>query len=208
MVIGISTTYRRDGLLFDKWAKHHGKSDADVLAIRQPSAVYNPTLEEDPSLAAEIAEQLAADPERAAAEWLSQWRSDLSDFIDRELVAAAVDPGIIVRPPVSGDHYLAATDPSGGRGDPFTAAVGHTEDKSLVIDCIYERRAPFDPETALDEVAALAREYGASMVHGDDYGADLIVSGFRRRGITYKNIAVRDDLRHLPNHNPGPQVSA
>jgi hypothetical protein len=122
------------------------------------------------------------------------------------VVQAAVDTGITLRSPNAGVRYLVATDPSGGRGDAFTAAIGHTEGKRLVIDRVYERRAPFDPETALDEVAALAREYGASMVHGDDYGADLIVSGFRRRGIIYKNIAVRDDLRHLPNRNPGPQV--
>lgn len=35
-----------------------------------------------------IDEALAEDREKAAAEWLAEWRSDLADFLDKELVDA------------------------------------------------------------------------------------------------------------------------
>jgi hypothetical protein len=57
--------------------------------IYGPSTAFNPSLPERI-----IAAAVKADPERGSAEYLSQWRADLSDFLDRELVAAAVDPGV------------------------------------------------------------------------------------------------------------------
>jgi hypothetical protein len=191
MIIGISTVYRKDGLLYQKVSKHLGQPDDDVLAILAPSVTYNPLLAE-PDAAAEIAQQLIDDPERAAAEWLSVWRADLSDLFDRETVQAAIDKGVTVRFPRAGVRYTAAVDVSGGRGDAFTAAVGHAEGNLLIVDAIYERRAPFVSDVAMDEVAAVAHDYGAHTVFGDNYGADLTVSAFRGRGIAYKPITVHD----------------
>jgi hypothetical protein len=205
MIIGISSVHRKAGLLYEQIQKYLGKDDPDTLAILAPSVAFNPTLAE-PDAAAEIEQALLLDPERASAEWLSLWRADLLDMFDRELVAAAIDQGVTIRFPRRDLRYQVACDPSGGRGDSFTAAAGHVEGTNPVIDRVYERRAPFDPETALDEVAELARDYGVTTVHGDDYGADLIVSSFRKRGITYRNIAVRDDVRHLPGRMQGQQA--
>jgi hypothetical protein len=168
-----------------------------VLAILAPSVTYNPTLAE-PEAAAEIEQHLMLDPERGSAEWNSVWRTDIADLFDRETVQAAVDVGIPVRLPVPGLRYLVACDPSGGRGDSFTAAVGHVEGDLLVIDRVYERRSPFVSDIALDEVSALAREYNTTTIMGDNYGADLTVSAFARRGISYVPISVFDDVRHLP----------
>jgi hypothetical protein len=112
-------------------------------------------------------------------------------------VQAAVDPGVSVRQPRLGVRYLVAADPSGGRGDAFTAAVGHAEGATLIIDRVYERRAPFVSDVAMDEVAAVARDYGAATVLGDDYGADLTVSAFRGRGIAYKPITIYDKGKEI-----------
>ena len=38
MLIGISSPYRRGGLLFQKWKDHYGKADDDVLVIQAPSS--------------------------------------------------------------------------------------------------------------------------------------------------------------------------
>src|SRR5207302_10824354 len=142
------------GLAFDKWRKHFGQPDDDVLVVKGPSTAFNPSLPQSVIDAA-----LERDPEAAAAEWLSEWRSDLSDFLDRELIEDAVDRGIHVRPPRPGLWYSAFTDPSGGRGDSFTAAITHAEDKTAIVDCLYERRAPFDPSTVVKEIAELLRSY-------------------------------------------------
>jgi hypothetical protein len=191
MVIGISSVYRKSGLLYDKIAAHLGQSGDDVLAIQAPSATFNPTLADEPA-ASEIAAALVRDPERASAEWLSVWRSDLSDLFDRETVQQAVDPGVTIRWPRPGTRYLLAVDPSGGRADSFTAAVGHRDGELLIVDRIYEKRAPFVADVALDEIAEIARDYRVGTAYGDDYGAGLTVSAFRQRGIDYRPIAIHD----------------
>jgi hypothetical protein len=67
----ISTPYRRAGLLYNKFTKHYGKNDDDVLVIKAPSIVLNPTL--DQSI---IDQALADDPGANASEWLAEWRDD------------------------------------------------------------------------------------------------------------------------------------
>jgi phage terminase large subunit-like protein len=44
LIIGISSPYRRSGLLFQKWSKHYGKPCDDVLVVRGTSKMFNPTL--------------------------------------------------------------------------------------------------------------------------------------------------------------------
>jgi hypothetical protein len=184
----ISSVHRRSGLLYDKVAKHHGHDDDDVLCVLGTSLQFNSTLDE-----VEIDRQLVLDPEKAGAEYMSQWRDDLTNFLDRQLVESAIDRGVVVRPPKHGITYVAVADPSGGRGDSFTAAVGHRErPNTLVVDALYERRAPFDSDTAIDDVAGLLRSYNVSAVRGDDYGADLTVAAFRRRGIVYRSLRLND----------------
>jgi hypothetical protein len=68
MLIGISSPYRRSGLLFDKWRRHYGQPDDDVLVVRGASTDFNPTLPRSVIDAA-----LARDPEAASAEWLGQF---------------------------------------------------------------------------------------------------------------------------------------
>jgi hypothetical protein len=177
----ISSVHRRSGLLYDRVAQHYGKDGDDVLVVMGESLQFNETLDR-----AEIERQLAADYERAAAEYLSKWRDDLTNFLDRALIEAATDPGVVVRPPQPGVRYIAFTDPSGGRGDSFACAIAHVEGNAIVLDALYERRAPFDPTTVVADIAALLRSYGLSEVTGDRYAAEWVVSGFAREGITYR----------------------
>ena len=181
ILVVISTAYRRSGLVFEKWSRYFGRDGDDVLVVYGPSTAFNPTLPE-----AVIAAALESDPEAAAAEWLSEWRSDLADFLDRELVDAAVDVGVVARQPAPGVPYVAFADPSGGRGDAFTAAIAHAEGTMAVLDALYERRAPFDPGAVVAEIAALLREYGLATITGDRYGAGWTTEGFAKEGIGYQ----------------------
>ena len=179
MIIGISSVYRRSWLLYDKVRQHAGQP-GDILAIIAPTRTFNPLIDQ-----AEIDRDLADDPERFAAEWLSQWRSDISDMFDRELVEGAVDPGVVVRPPRPFHSYRAFTDASGGRGDAFTAAIAHDEGDRVLVDCTFERAAPFDPALVVNEVAELLRSYGVAEVIGDKYAANWCSLAFEKAGITY-----------------------
>jgi hypothetical protein len=187
MIVAISTVYRRGGLLFEKWLRHHERDDPQVLAIRQPSAVYNPLLETDALLAAEIAEQRRTDPERAAADWDSIWRSDLADFVDRDAVEACVAHGRYELPHEIGLHYRAFVDTSGSGADPMTMAVAHFDRKTnkAILDLVREIKPPFSTEAATAEFAATIKSYRCSEVQGDDYGAAWPKEAFRRHGIHY-----------------------
>lgn len=182
ILIGISTPYRRQGLLYERCQAFFGKNDDAVLVVRGASPLFNPKVPQTL-----IDADLARDPERAGAEWLAEWRSDLSDFIGRDLLEAATDHGVIVRPPLPAVSYVAWVDASGGRGDAFTAAIAHGEGDAVVLDAVYERRAPFSPTEVVPEVAELLRRYRIAVVTGDKYAADFCTGAFAAVGIRYQD---------------------
>jgi hypothetical protein len=183
MLIGISTAYRKSGLLYDKFKRYHGVSDPDHLVIHATSRQFNPLLPQSI-----IDTALEQDPEAASAEWLSQWRSDLADFVPREVVEAAVDLAIHERPHVRSQHYVAFIDPSGGSGDSMTMAIAHheRESKSAIIDVLREIRPPFSPEAVVDEFCNTLMDYRISKVQGDRYAGEWVRAPFKQRGIDYQ----------------------
>src|SRR5690349_20899229 len=70
-------------------AGHHGEDDDDVLFVKGPSIAFNSTL--DP---AEIEAAIEADPEAAASEWLGEFRSDVSAFVDAAVIETLVPRGV------------------------------------------------------------------------------------------------------------------
>lgn len=181
ILIGISSPYRRSGLLFKKYKDHYGKNSPDVLVIKAPTRALNPTIDQ-----AIIDEAMADDPAAARAEWMAEFRDDLADFISHEAVMACVDLGVRERPRKSGQHYVAFTDPSGGSNDSMTCAIGHKEGAMIVVDAIREIAAPFDPDSAADEFANLFRLYGITKTHGDRYAAEWCAQAFEKRKIQYR----------------------
>jgi hypothetical protein len=183
MLVGISTPYRRSGLLFDRWRRCYGNPDPDVLVERGRSTSFNPTLPQSV-----IDQALERDPEAAGAEWLAEWRSDLADFVSRDVVDAATVPGRYELPPIAGTKYTAFCDPSGGSSDSMTMAIGHAENgrARAVIDAIREVRAPFSPSDVVTEFADLLRSYGISAIEGDKYGGQWPAERFAEHGIQYQ----------------------
>ena len=177
MMILISTAYKRSGLLYEQFKSHFGRDDADVLVVKGTTRQFNNLFPQ-----AEIDKDLARDPAKFAAEYLSEWRDDLSAFIDRALIEAATDTGVVVRPPQQ-RHYFSFVDASGGRGDAFTAAIAHAEGQTAVLDCLIEIRSPFDPDIATRDIAAVLKSYGLRKTIADHYAAGWTVSAFARNGI-------------------------
>jgi hypothetical protein len=103
LLIGISSAYRRAGLLWSKFRRHWGQA-GDVLVVKAPTEVLNPLISKQL-----IEEALEDDPEAARAEWMSEFRDDLSDYVRREVVEAAVIPGLYERGPLQGIRYQAFT---------------------------------------------------------------------------------------------------
>jgi hypothetical protein len=183
MLILISSAHRRAGLLYDRWRSFYGKDDDDVLVVRGSTTMFNPSFDKGV-----IAKALALDPQRYAAEYNSEWRDDLATFLSRDLLEAAIERGCHVRPPIPDIGYKAFADPSGGSNDAFTCSIAHKEQSDrIVVDCLYERRAPFNPSEVVEEIARLLKTYRISEVTGDRYAAAWVVEAFSKCGITYRH---------------------
>jgi hypothetical protein len=135
------------------------------------------------------------DPARAAAEWGAEFRTDVESFVSREVIEAAVSPGRRELPPVTGAHYVAFADPSGGSADSMTLAIAHRDDERAILDAVRERRPPFSPDGAVEEFAALLRSYRVSKVSGDRYAGEWPRERFRVHGIDYQPALKSPDFR-------------
>ena len=181
MLIGISSPYRRAGLLHEKYREHFGEDSEDVIVFQAETLVFNPTLDEKI-----IKDAYRDDPVAARAEYGAEFRDDISGFLDTELLETLTRPAPLELPP-SGEHsYHAFTDPSGGRGDSFTLAIAHEEDERVVIDAVRAHRPPFDPKRVVTDYADLLRAYGLRRVTGDNYSAAWVEGAFRDADVYYE----------------------
>jgi hypothetical protein len=188
MIIGISSPYRKSGLLYQKFRDNYGKDDSKILVIKAPTRTLNPLI--DQSI---IDEAMQEDAAAASAEWMAEFRDDISAFVTREAVDACVSPDVFERSRVQGVKYSAFVDPSGGSSDSMTLAIGHSQlgqdrKRSIaVLDAVREIRAPFNPDEAVAEFATLLKSYGVRSVRGDRYAAEWVVSAFKKVGIEYRS---------------------
>ena len=183
MLVGITSPHRKSGLAYERWRDHYGR-DGDILVVRAPSLRLNPTID-----SRIIDDAMARDAQVARAEWLAEWRDDLAQFLDRQVVEAAVDVGVAVRAAVPGVRYHCFADPSGGASDSFTLAVAHVERDVAVLDCLVERHAPFNPDQAAAEMCEAIKSYGARECVGDRYAGRWVVESFAKHGVTYRHSA-------------------
>jgi hypothetical protein len=168
-MILITTPYARRGEVWNTHRKNFGaEGDPLVLVAQGTSRDFNPTLSQN-----FIDRALERDPAAASAEYLAQFRSDIEAFVSREVVEAAIIPGQYELPPVSGVHYVAFVDPSGGSADSFTLAIAHRDkDGRGTLDAIRERVPPFSPDEVVQELSQLIKSYGLNRVSGDRYGGE------------------------------------
>ncbi len=164
-----SSPHAKKGDLYDDFKRYYGQDDSPVLVWKASTRDMNPAISE-----AYIARQYDRDPAHAAAEYGANFRDDVASWLSLELIEAAVDNGVTVRPPQLGKFvYHAGIDPSGGARDSYTAAVSHAEGNQIVLDALLEIRPPFDPSVATEQVVALLKSYGLSNCTGDRYAAQL-----------------------------------
>jgi hypothetical protein len=183
MLVGISTPYRKLGLLHQKHRDHFGVDDGEVLVVQGPSKTFNPSLAD-----AVIAAQRAADPTAAGAEWDADFRADISAYLDDALIDAAVEHD---RPlelaPRGGVYYQAFTDAAGGVGvDAYTLVIAHKDNVGrVIIDVVRGTSGKFNPEQVTWEYAQLLNQYGIRSVTGDSYGAEWVASSWQKCGVNY-----------------------
>jgi hypothetical protein len=179
----ISSPYARRGAVYETWARHYGeKGDPRVLVAQGASPDFNPSLPQKI-----VDRAMERDPAAASAEYLGLFRSDLESFISREVIDAAVDVGVLVRPPRDSIAYAAFVDASSGSGkDSYTLGIAHAEGNEIVLDLAHEVRPPFNPQGATADIAAVLKSYRTSSVVGDKYAAGFVIEAFAKHSITYR----------------------
>jgi hypothetical protein len=183
LLIGISTPYRRTGLLFRKWKEHYGQDSDETLVVLAPSLVLNPTL--DQSI---IDKAIAEDPAAANAEWNAVWRSDIETFVDPDTIDNVIMPGQKELVPVPGIAYHAFVDPAGGSGgDSMTLAITHKDrDGYVIVDAVREKRPSFSPDNVVSEFVQLLKSYRIRAIRGDRFAGEWCREPFRKSVIAYE----------------------
>lgn len=164
-----SSPYAKKGVLYNDFVKHFGRDDASVLVVK------GSTLQMHPNVNTERIDQIRQDdPERASAEYDANFRSDVSQFVDREVVDACVLRGVHeIEARRHGTLYVAFVDPSGGSADSMTLAIGHKERNGKpTVDLIREARPPFSPDNVVKDFAADLKRYRITKVTGDRYAGE------------------------------------
>jgi hypothetical protein len=190
LLVLASSVYRRRGYMYRMWRELFGNDDSEDLCWLLPSRDMNPTLPQSV-----VDKALAADFPRGAAEFLSQWRSDLESYANRDAVLACVVTGRREQTRntiATGTVFQAFCDPSGGSAqDSMTLCVGHYESSRqvVVVDCVREAVPPFSPEAVCGEFAATLKGYGISRCVSDKFGGGFVVEQMARFGITVEQSA-------------------
>lgn len=182
LLIGISTTHRRWGYLYNVWKNHFGKEDSDTLIWVAPTLRMNPTYSEK-----KINRFMKRDVSAARSEYFCEWREDIEAFLTEAMLDAVIDHSITYNLPEPGVRYSAFVDVSGGRQDSFAMTIGHREGELIIVDLLSCVDAPVsDPEVVIGQFCDTLKEYKVSQVVGDAYAAEFVSSAFRKQGVIYR----------------------
>jgi hypothetical protein len=182
LLIGISTPYRKKGLLYQRYNNHFGQDKDRVLVIQAETRLLNPDISQE-----DIDADYEDDPASAKAEWGALFRDDLEDYVPPEVIRACTVKDCFELPYVFPGHYFAFVDPSGGSRDSFAMAIAHRGDNEKgVLDLIVEAPAPFAPSEIVREFANILRRYNISDVVGDNYAGEWPKEAFEKEGILYE----------------------
>ena len=143
-----------------------------------PSRIMNPTLPQTV-----VDDAMRDDREHAMAEYMAEFRSDISSLIDPGLLDDCTRPKPLELHPVDGVTYHAFADPAGGGADEFTISIGHHEKDHCVVDLVRGRRG--SPAEIVGEFAGILKNYGITRVSGDRYAGRWPRDEFEKHSIVY-----------------------
>lgn len=198
-LVVLSSPYGQSGALWELHRRHFGRDDSPTLVWQADAPAMNPTLPRD-----YLRRMREDDPEAYRSEVLGEFRAGVSTLLDPQALDACVADWR-EQPPTEGVAYRAFVDPSGGRRDAFTCAIGHRDGERCVVDVVRAWSAPFNPSGVVSECGDLLRRYRVSQVTGDRFGGDWPREAFRAHGLDYR---VADKDRSALYLELVPQVNA
>ena len=177
-LIALSSPYAKRGLLWETYRRDYGQ-ESSVLVAQADSRTMNPLLPERV-----VAEAYERDPAAASSEYGAQFRTDVEQFLTRDVVESAMRTAPVENAYHNAHRYFAFTDPAGGGMDEFCLAIGHHEGNQTVVDVVRARRGP--PASIVAEYAELLKAYRINEVTGDRFAGTWPADEFARHGIRYK----------------------
>ena len=183
MIVGISTPMTNTGLLWEKFNKHYGLPDFEVLVVKATSLQNSSTRSQMPRPSMRRSRQ--TQPSRS--EYLCEWRDSITNFITSEVIDAAILKGKTVLAP----RMALPTSPLLTCPEVFTTAIRSrsatkrpTGPASLpaLADEVARHRG------SRPEFSAVLKSYNnLTTVTGDRYGQAWVQDAFQRYGITLRH---------------------
>jgi len=184
LIIGISSTYARKGLLWQKFKKHFGVDGDRILFWKATTTDMRPST--DPEFLEFLADAERDDPAGYAAEYKSEFRLDLEDFLSIEQVESVTVTGRAMLSYEEGVKRHAFADPAGGGGqDSLAVCIAQSQNGIASVCDLFEKRPPFDAVETAKEVAAFLKGYKITTLRGDAYSGATWASLFQQNGLTY-----------------------
>jgi len=181
-VLVLSTPRWASGFFYDLCQRAVSGEDPTLRHWHASTAEMNPSIP-----ASFLDRERLSDPVAFAREYEAEFEASVAAVFDADLVRAAIRDGPEDLPPRPDISYLVATDPA-FTGDRFAVIVGHREEDGLiVVDRVTSwtgsKAAPVIIDATLDAIATMATTYNGARVLIDQYAAEPIRQGLRRRGI-------------------------
>jgi len=176
----ISSPWTKSGLVYDFYRDHYGKESKDILIVKAPSILMNPTLNK-----AFLKREQQRDPVAFAREFLAEFGEGSMEFLPLEAIDGCTDFGLYKRPYDPKNRYRCGVDGSGGRAEFFAFSLVHKTKDGYEVDVVdgWNRTKP---ETCVERICKVLQEYKVRQVVGDKYSASWIQDAFERRGVKYK----------------------
>jgi len=191
MLICISSPYAKRGWAYKQFKKYFGNNNGSVLIWNSPSRTMNPTLSK------KIVDQaLEEDRASASAEFLGQFRDDISILLAREIIESVIIKGRLELLPRTGIQYRGFVDVSGGRNDAAAIAIGH-KDKKVVVDYLKKYRPPHNPYEVIADMSEQFKRFNINKATGDNYSAEFVVQAFQNSGINYEKSKLNKSQLYL-----------
>lgn len=179
-LVCITTPFAQKGFTYQTYKKHFGNDKSDRMIVwNAPSLTMN-----DASLTqAHVDAEIAEDPAKARAEYLSLFREDVGIFLSREAIERCVIRDRTENLPSPGVRYFAAIDISGGRSDDGALAISHKEGRKVVIDLLRRYRPPFSPYDVIGQMAKVLKQWNIRKASADSYAAEFVTQAGKSHGI-------------------------
>ncbi len=169
-VIVSSTPYGEQGLFHELYSWAAAGEIEDAVAQHATTAEVNPLIGET-----FLALEASRDPDSFASEYLAEFVGSGDLFVDFNRVALLGAP---VAQPEDAQSWVAGLDPAFSK-DPFgLALVGRSVDGRLVVGPVLALRPEGEFSGPVDEIARVAREYGARCVT-DQFSQAAVVERLR-----------------------------